>query len=817
MLMNYLKIAWRNLLKNKGFSTINILGLAIGIACCLLILLYVAHELSYDRWNPNADRIVRPTAEIKFGGHEYNLSTVGSVIGPDVGSALPEVQTWCRIRNYGSYLVKREGEGRQNIREENVLTVDSSFFEVFPLPLVEGDPLRCLTQPDAIVLSRSRAEKYFTTAQQAIGQHLLLENRERRHVTAVFEDMPVASHFRADLLIPMQGNEEVQSDPPFWGSNNNFHTYLLLRPGTDKVVFREKFTDLSEAKLAITARELLGTSMEDMAGSDQYARFHLQNLTEIHLYSDLTPELAPNGNIRYVWIFSAIAGFILIIACINFMNLSTARSANRAKEVGVRKVMGSRRSGLIGQFLSESTLVAAIAVLLALLLAQLALPWYNELADRQLAIPWEAPLFWISLVGTVGIVGILAGSYPAFFLSTFDAIKVLKGQVSGLRKGGGFRSTLVVFQFVTSASLIIATILVLMQLNFIQHAKLGFEKSQVLILDGSYILRDDVYTLKEEMLQHPAIESATISSYLPVSSNRSDRTFSKVRGMDKDNSINMQQWRVDSDYIEALGMEIIAGRNFDPTRPADSSAMILNETAASHFGTTDPIGKKIYRPETGNSAPGPEEFMEYTVIGVVKNFHWASMRESIGSLSLTMEPSQGYVAFRYQGSETESVISRLEATWKNLAPDQPFSYRFLDEAFAQMYTAERRVGEIAGIFALLAIFVSCLGLFGLASYATEQRTKEIGIRKVLGASVANIVGMLSKNFLRLVGIALLIAVPLVWYGMNRWLRDFAYRIEIEWWVFAVAGIIVIAIAFITVSFQSIRAALANPVRSLRSE
>ncbi|HRI60781.1 MAG TPA: ABC transporter permease [Saprospiraceae bacterium] len=818
MIQNYLTLAIRNLRKNGLYSFLNITGLAIGIAACLLIVLYVVHEMSYDRWNPLADRIVRPASDINFGGHHYQMAVVASVLGPEAGKELPEVQAWCRFRQYGTYLVKREGASQQNIREEDVLTVDSSFFELFPLKVLEGDPARCLTQPKTMAISRSRAEKYFSSPQMALGQTLVLENDQRWQVTAVYEDIPVNSHFRADLLLSMNGNEEVKTDPPFWASNNNFQTYLLLRKGTDLAAFNKKFERLSAEKIAITVQQLLGSTVEEVEKTGQYAHYYLQNLPDIHLYSDLSIELAPNGSIRYVWIFSAIAAFILLIACINFMNLATARSAGRAKEVGMRKVLGGQRPALIGQFLSESFVIAAIAVVFAVLIAAVAMPWYRDLTGRHLVMPWSSSLFWLSLAGGTVIVGLLAGSYPAFFLSAFDSLRVLKGQVAGLGRGGGFRSALVVFQFTISVALIIATMLVFRQLNYIQNKKLGFQKSQIIILDDAYALGDKIYTLKAEMLRHPAIESATVSGYLPIPSNRSDNGFSKVRALDKDNTVSMQRWEVDNDYLATLGMEIVQGRSFDPARITDSTAVIVNETAARLWGFDDPIGQKIYAPAHDiQSAPRPEDFQEFTIIGVVKDFHWSSLRDNIGALCFQLGKSRGLAAFRYKGSDTAPVIAALEKEWKSLSPDQPFSYRFLDESFARMYEAEQRIGAIAGIFGLLSVLVSCLGLFGLAAFTTEQRTKEIGIRKVLGASVTGITALLAKDFMKLVLVSIVIAIPIAWYFMQKWLSDFAYRIEIQWWMFAAAGAVAVTVAFLTVSFQSIKAALANPVKSLRSE
>ncbi len=818
MLSNYLTLALRNLRKNSLYSGLNIVGLAIGIAACLLIVLYVTHEVSYDRWNPNAERIVRPVGDINFGGHHFELAVTGSIMAPEAGAELPEIQSWCRFRHNGSFLVKREGPSQQNIREENVLHVDSTFFELFPLKMIQGDPMRCLAQPNTMAISRSRAERYFSAPQMAIGQTLILENSERWQVTAVYEDIPVHSHFQADLLLSLNGNEEIKNSPPFWGSNNNFQTYFLLRKGTNLESFRQKFAALSSEKVEVTAQQVLGTTMAEIEKTGQFVRYSLQNLTDIHLHSDLTGELAPNGSIRYVWIFSAIAAFILLIACINFMNLATARSSGRAKEVGVRKVMGGRRSALIGQFLSESLVISAFAVVLAIVIAAIAMPWYRDLTGVDLKMPWSSPLFWAAMAGGTAVVGLLAGSYPAFFLSAFDAIRVLKGQVRGIGRGSGFRSVLVVFQFTVSVALIISTLLVFKQLNYIQNKKLGFEKNQVIILDDAYALGDKIYTLKEEMLRYPGIESATVSGFLPVSSNRSDYGFSKVRGLDKDNSVNMQRWQIDNDYFKTMNMEIVQGRAFDPARVTDSMGIIINETAARQFGFADPIGQKVYFLD-GNlrQSPQPEDFKELHIVGVVRDFHWSSLRENIGSLCFQLGKSRGLASFRYKGAETASIIAALEKNWKALSPDQPFSYRFLDESFAKMYDAEQRVGKIAGIFGLLSILVSCLGLFGLAAFTTEQRTKEIGIRKVLGASVSSVVGLLSRDFLKLIFVALVIATPLAYYFMKTWLSDFAYRIDISWWVFVLAGSMAILVAFLTVGYQSVKAALANPVSSLRNE
>lgn len=818
MLSNYVKIALRNLRKHKGYSFINIFGLSIGIASVLLILLFVQHELSYDRWNENADRIVRPTLDINFGGNAQHYAVTGGHLGPQVLAEMPEVQNYCSFRNYGSYLIKREGEGQQNFKEPNVLHTDSSFFEVFPLPVLEGDSRTCLTQPKTMAISKSSAEKYFGSPQLAVGQSLVLENRTPWKVTAVYEDLPTNSHFKADFLLAMNGNQELKETPPLWAVSNNFHNYLLLRKGTDFETFNQKFLALSREKIGQTASQLMGMTLEDFEATGQYARMELQRLTDIHLHSDLDVELAANGSIQYVWIFSAIALFILLIACINFMNLTTARSAHRAKEIGVRKVMGSIRSALVGQFLSETILMAAIGVLLAVNIAALAMPWFNELTGRDISMPWGSPIFWASLIVGTGLVGLLAGSYPAFFLSAFDTIKVLKGSLTGQAKHGGLRSALVVFQFATAIILVIATVLVYNQLDYIQNKKLGFQKDQVIILEDAYALGNDVQAFKQKMLDLPAIESATVSGYLPTPSSRSNTTYTSSRDFRQDNTVNMGVWAVDEQYLKTLGMEMVAGRFFDENRPSDSLAIVLNETAAKKFGYDDAIGKKVYTIDgSPQGKPAPEDFIEYTVIGVVKDFHWESLRENIGALGLYLGNSSGLMSFRYNAADSKEVITALENNWKAIAPTQPFSYKFLDDSFAKMYEAEQRIGSIAMVFALLAILVSSLGLFGLASFMAEQRTKEIGIRKVLGASAGNIVGLLSKDFIKLVLIALVVATPLAIWGVNQWLQDFAYRIHVGWWVFVVAGLSAVLIAVLSVSYQAIRAALSNPVESLRSE
>ncbi len=515
-----------------------------------------------------------------------------------------------------------------------------------------------------------------------------------------------------------------------------------------------------------------------------------------------------------MYIFSAVALFILLIAGINFMNLATARSANRAKEVGVRKVLGSERQQLIGQFMTESVLMTALAMGLALLIVAVSIPFFNTLAAKQLSIQSLLSPYLLPLLGMLPlVVGLLAGVYPAFFLSSFKPIRVLNGRVTASFNRSGLRSGLVVFQFMMSVVLIVGTIIVYRQITYIQSKNLGFNRDQVLTVNDVYAIGKQAETFKQEVLRLPGVLSGSISGYLPTPSNRSDNAFFPEGTVDQKKAVNMQAWGVDHDYVKTLGMQIVQGRDFSRSFGQDSSGIILNETAAKLFGSTNMIGKRIVQ----FVDPQLKTTKTYTVIGVVKNFHFESLRRTIGALAMVLEANSGSASFRLTGTNVPAIVRQIETKWKQVAPGQPFSYGFLEDGFDAMYRTEQRVGTIALTFSLLAILIACLGLFGLAAFMAEQRTKEIGVRKVLGASVFSIVGLLSKDFLRLVLIAILIATPIAWYAMHHWLEDFAYRISIEWWVFTLAGTLVVGIALLTVSFQSVKAARMNPVKSLRSE
>jgi len=807
MLKNYLKIAWRNLVKNRTFSIINILGLAIGLCCFLLIALWVMDELSFDKYNKRADRIYRINSDIKFGGSELKLPVASDMMGQMLKKDYPQVEQYTRIYGQGGLLIKKDG---QYISEENLAWADSTLFEVFTLPALSGDTKTALNEPNTVVITESTAKKYFNTA-DAIGKVLETndEGGTNYKVTAVIKDIPQNSHFHLNMIFSM---DNVRYN---WGNfvSHNFFTYLLLKPGIDYKEFEKKFTQYIDKYVIPQAAQFMQIkSMDEFEKAGNKLAYTLTPLRKIHFQTDRNFDLSPSGSLQYVYIFSAIAIFILLIACINFMNLTTARSANRAKEVGIRKVLGTERKNLMGQFLTESTLMVVLSLILAIAVAMLVLPLFNNVSTKSMTIQsLFSPIILPLLIALPFAVGLIAGSYPAFYLSAFKPIQVLKGNLAG-KKSGGLRSTLVVFQFAISIFLIIGTIIIYSQLNYIQNRNLGFNKDQVLIINNAYTLRNNAEAFKTEMLKETGVASGTLTGFLPINSSRNDNTISSEPVLTSKTGLNLQTWRIDHDYIKTMGMQILKGRDFSRDFKTDSSAVILNETASKLFGFgDDPVGKKIY---SGDNAGN---FTALNVIGMVKDFNFASLRENIGPLLFSLGRDINMISFKITAANIPSLVKSAETKWKAMAPGMPFSYQFMDESFDQMYRSEQRVGKIALIFSVLAIFIACLGLFGLATFIAEQRTKEIGIRKVLGASIQGIVRLLSKDFLRLVIIAFVVAVPVGWYFMNKWLQDFAYRISISWWVFLIAGIAAMLIAVVTVSFQAIRAALNNPVDNLRTE
>lgn len=805
MWKNHLKIAWRNLKKGKLYTSINIFGLSLGLLAFLFILLYVQDELSYDKYSPYSDRIYRIDFHGRLGDQEISSAQNAAPLCPTLQKDYPEVEAFVRFRSRGSYLVKY---ANKNFKEEKLSFVDSTFFTVFGIPLIEGKASDVLRAPNSIVITQAMAEKYFGI-ENPIGKPLVLDNKESYQVTGIMEEIPHNSHFRYDFLMSMSSLEESRTEQ--WGSFN-FNCYLLLKKGTDLNAFESKTQQVLANYFGKEVEKYIGVTWDEFLAAGNYGKYALTPLTKIHLYSDLEDELEANSDIAYVWIFSIIGLFILVIACINFMNLSTARASTRAKEVGVRKVVGAARASLIQQFLSESMLLSLLSGTTAFVGVWLLLPYFNDLSGKELpAFLSGNGTFVFAAIGISVLVGLAAGSYPAIFLSAYEPIKVLKGHIERGQTKSLLRSGLIVFQFLITTALIIGAFVVYRQLNYVQTKKLGFNKEQVLILNDAYALGDNVQPFKDRIRQHPNVKNATVTGFLPVPSSRNSSSYFKGTSPAQENTILLNNWYVDHDYIETFGMEMLDGRGFSLDFPSDSMAVIINEKAAEFWTGENPIGKVIS--ETGDG----EELVPYKIIGVIKNFHYESLRHRIEPMALFLGNSRGALSMRLETDDVNSFISFLQSNWEEMAPGQPFAYNFLDERFDRMYRSEQRIGKIIGTFTVLAIFIACIGLFGLASFTAQQRTKEIGIRKVLGASLGGLVGLLTKDFLILVFIALLLAIPLAWIGMRQWLNNFAYSTSLDWWIFAIAGIGAIFIAFLTLSFQSIRSALANPVDSLRSE
>jgi len=789
MLKNFLKTAFRSLLKNKGFTFINVLGLALGLATCLLIVFYVFDELSYDGYNTKAGRVYRVNTDLKSGDNETSFAITAPPVADALVKEFPEVERSMRIGGGANIRFKK---GNQIIEEKNAFYCDASIFDIFTIPLLQGDPKTALTGLNSMVISKTLALKYFNTT-DAVGQVMLLVSDSSLHkVTGVMESMPAQSHFRADIFLSMQPNTDHS-----W-AHFNTSTYILLKQGAD----RKKL----ESKFAALIRENANTpafSYNKFEAKGNYIKLSLTPLKEIHLHSNRQRELGANGNIQYIYIFSAIAVFILILACINFMNLSTARSANRAREVGVRKVLGSPRKFLIAQFLSESILVTLIATVIAVLAAWALLPSFNQMSGKSLIITvqtfkWLIPSSLIIII----VVGVLAGGYPAFFLSAFQPIDVLKGKLSTGFKGSALRGFLVVFQFSISIFLIIGTLVVYNQLTYIKNKDLGFNRNQVLIIKNVTAVSDPK-VLQQQLRQLPGVINTTLTQYFPTAHISALNYVNTGTGK----SIETQFWPVDANYINTMGMKLVHGRNFDEQFLTDSSAVIINQTMANMIGYNGNPATKI-----------TDTKKEYKIIGVVKDFNFSSLRDNITPLMLVMRRDWFVsLAVRVNTGNLPVLIQQAESKWQALVPGQQFEYSFMDDDFNALYNNEQRMGKLFITFTTLAIIIACLGLFGLAAYAAEQRNREIGIRKVLGAGVTTLVAMLSKDFVKLVLISIAIATPLAWVIMQKWLQGFAYRTNIQWWVFVVTGFGALAIAFVTISFQSVKAALTNPVKSLRSE
>ena len=798
MLKNYLRVAWANLRKHKAFSFINILGLSIGLTCSILILIYVFHELSYDRFHDNSDRIFRLRIELKIAGDHLDIPKSSPPMAEYLVRNYPEVQNAVRLRSLGRLPVRY----KDNLHyEDHLFFADNSIFEIFTFPMLKGDPRTALKTAYSAVLTEDMAKKYFGE-DDPLGKVLNINNQFDFTITGVVKNIPRNSHFIFDMLCSFETYaQENKRDMQNWISINNY-TYLLLQKGYDYKQLEKKFPEMIEKNAGVLLRYVKG----EMAVS-------LQPLTSIHLHSNLMQELSGNSSITYVYIFIVIAVFILAIACINFMNLSTARSANRAQEVGMRKVLGAGRGQIIRQLLGESIFFSLISLIVALLLVELVLPFFRAVSGVDLSIHYaKNPWIILGLIGLALLTGLGAGSYPAFFLSAFQPVRVLKGVFKTGPGSSRFRSVLVIAQFAISIALVVGTFVVSSQLHFMKNKRLGFEKEQVVVIpisDESTL--ESLEPLKEELKSRRGILGVAASSHVPGQTTYFNPFIPE--GFTLDQMQYMGELYIDHDFIPTMGIEMIAGRNFSQDfRTDQNQAVIINETAAKKFGWDDPVGKKIQ--ELSMSG----KMKALTVIGVVKDFHLESLHKQIAPLFI------GYtthvfnsLSVRISPEDIPETISFLRDKMKHFDPHRPFEYTFLNDSFDSQYRAEERLGKIFSSFSALAIFIACLGLFGLASFTAEQRTKEIGIRRVLGASVPGIVVMLSKEFMKWVIIANVIAWPIAYFSLNKWLQGFAYRTNVAFISFIIASALSLAIALLTVSYQAVRAATANPAESLRYE
>jgi putative ABC transport system permease protein len=809
MFKNYLKVALRNLWKNKGFAAINIIGLATGLGVCLLIALYVLDEVSYDRFNPKAGRIYRLDAEIYFNNTLFNSATSPKPLAVTLVKEYPQVEQMARINYFGNQSDVMIRKGSEWVQDHHLAFADSTFFQVFPAPLLAGDPSTALREPHSIVIDETAARRYFNST-DIIGKTLELQGNTVCKVTGVYRDIPRESHFHFSFIRPLR--DTWMGDEHVWLSNN-VASYILVRPGTSRAALQSRVDATINSYLSKELQNVLHISTRDMKLQGSYFRYHLMPLEDIHLHSGKSYEFEPGGNINDVYVFSCIAILILVIGCVNFMNLSTARSANRAKEVGIRKVAGSTKGNLISQFLMESMLLSFFSLVLALGVALALKPLFNLLSGKELHMgAILSPRLILALLGLTALVGCLAGSYPAFYLSSFRPIQVLKGKIANGFKSGWLRSSLVVFQFFISIGLIIGTIVIRDQLSYIRNRRVGYDRDQVLIIHNGYSAGNGIKTFCKELPGLPGVADATLSGDMPTQGGGyNQNAWWRSPVINAQSTVVLTNLYIDDHYIPTLGMEMVKGRNFSADHPTDSGGIILNESAVALLGWKDPLKERLYQPD---DSMRPKAF---PVVGVVKDFNFSSMHEKIGPVVMTLTDNRRNLAIRLRPGDIHSAVNKIEAKWKGFANGVPFSYTFMDDDFNQLYHAEAQTGKLFIAFAVFAILIACLGLFGLVTYATEQRTKEIGIRKVLGANVSRIVALLSRDFARLVLIAALIAFPVSWWAMNIWLQSFTYRTDINWWIFPLAGMAAFLIAMVTMCFQTIRAALANPVSSLRSE
>ena len=825
MIKNYFKIAWRNISRNKVSSFINIAGLSIGMACVILILFFIQNELGYDKFHKDADRIYQVTLKNNMGGQESWAGNTPPPVGHALVSNFPEIESYTRFYKPQDIVARSEGSGSTEkfFTEKNVLAVDSNFLQLIDFKMLEGDPTTALLNPGSVVITERMAKKYFAD-EKAIGKTILMnEDKKPFTVTAVLKNIPSQSSIQFDFLTSIADFPVVKRFSWSWVWQQ-MTCYIKLRSNTknDAAGIKElesKFPAMVKVQAA-GAFERIGLPFDEfMQKGGQYS-LHLLPITDIHLRSgDVSMQWLSNvSSIKYIYIFGSIALFIIILACVNFMNLATARSSKRAKEIGIRKVLGSEKSQLIRQFLAEAFLYSFISTIIAVVLVMLLLKPFSVLTGESIDPDvFGSANIWITVAILTILVGLLAGSYPAFYLTSFNPVSVLKGKISN-RSGRGslfIRNGLVVFQFTISTLLIIGTLVVFKQLNFFQDTNMGLNKENVLVIANSGRLGKSEESFRQTISQLPGVTSASITTSIPTGSVFGDRYVPETDGKEQlAKDINLNSFMVDYDFIPALQIQVLKGRNFSRDF-ADSASVILNEEAVKQIGWEEPVGKYMRYPG-GND-------QQFKVIAVVKDFSVESLQTAVTPFALFHSSSKSYdigssfIIARIKPGDVSGTLNKVESKWKTFVSGEPFDYNFLDASFDALYRSEQRMGNIFSIFTALSLFIACLGLFGLSAFIAERRIKEIGVRKVMGASVQSIVSLLSKDFLKLTIISAFIAFPIAWWAMNKWLEDFAYRINIGWTVFLVAGLCTLLVSLLTVSFQAIKAAIANPAKSLRTE
>ena len=810
MYRNYLLVALRQLRKQKMYTAIKIGGFALSIAACILITLYILDELSVDKNVPRQERIFRIVNRWTGADKETYVSDPAP-LGPTLMSDYPQVQEAGRIManplftGAGANQIRKAGQD-QNTYEEGFAFADQSLLDVLGVHMIYGTPGHALDKPNTMVLTRRMSEKYFPH-QNPVGQVFYLNNDKTKPYTVggVIPDFASRSSLPYDFFLTMKGVELWPDEQTNW-SANNYEDYVLLKPGVDVHAFEKELTASEVTRHIIPTMKSFGT--KDADERTKHFSYYLQPVRDVYLKSYDIGDGLTHGDIRLVWMFGGIACFILLIACINFINLATAKSANRAKEVGLRKVVGSYKGGLIRQFLTESMVYSVLSFMVALVLATALLPFFNQLTNKSLSIPWGMPWFVPILLASIFVVGIVAGLYPAFYLSAFKPAKVLKGEVARGSRNARLRSVLVVFQFTTSIILIIGTFFIYRQMQYILHAKLGFDKDQVLAIQGTNTITD-IQAFKNDLLKLPQSQSVSISDYLPVRMNgtkTNGNSFYIYSKRTETTPIFGQFWIVDYDYITTMGMHLREGRDFSRAMASDTAAVVINRTMVNKLGLgKHPVGTVI----TNYGTP-------FLVIGVIDDFTpYFKYDNPPVCLSLGISPS--IVSIKLKSADAGRIIPEVTAVWKRYVPNQALRYTFMDEGFRHMYADVQRTGAILTYFTILAIIVACLGLFALSSFLAEQRTKEIGIRKVLGASVSQLLVLMSRDFVVLIVISVLIATPIAWWAVHAWLQDFKSKTDVNIWIFLGVGVVALVIALLTTAYQSIRAALDNPIKSLKSE